>query len=148
MSQLLTSVSVANDLASTGEVAINTSRNNGQGTREIRKTEEEAEGEEKCRRTLPPNLDLRGNVASTSTSASQAPSSIIARGAAHIAKKPCRTLLFSSFVAVLMIIVYIVYMLLTHFTQLFTSPIFWNNLKDVVTAARNCSRSSKNEGFS
>ena len=64
---------------------------------------------------------------------------LLQRGASHLAKKPCRVLLFTAFVTMMFIFVYIIYLLLSHFTELFTSDTFWNNVKDIVSVyAKNC----------
>ncbi len=64
--------------------------------------------------------------------------SFIARGATQVRKKPCRVLVFSAFVAMLMIFVYTVYILITHFSELFQSDVFWGNLKEIVMSQNVC----------
>ena len=68
--------------------------------------------------------------------------SIISKGATHVAKKPCRVLVFSAFVTLLAMLVYTVYLLLTHFTRLFTSEVFWEHMKDIVRVSNNAECSS------
>jgi hypothetical protein len=67
--------------------------------------------------------------------------SIISKGASHVTKKPCRVLVFSAFVILLAMFVYTVYLLLTHFTHLFTSDVFWEHVKDIVkvSSSADCS---------
>ena len=67
--------------------------------------------------------------------------SIISKGASHVTKKPCRVLVFSAFVILLAMFVYTVYLLLTHFTHLFTSDVFWEHVTDIVkvSSSADCS---------
>jgi hypothetical protein len=55
--------------------------------------------------------------------------------------KAHRVLVFSAFVILLAMFVYTVYLLLTHFTHLFTSDVFWEHVKDIVkvSSSADCS---------
>lgn len=49
-------------------------------------------------------------------------------------RKPCRMLVFSAFVILLVLLVYVMHLLLKHISDLTNNTVFWDNVKDVYSA--------------